>query len=328
MIKISEKIWYIVKPENEDALAYMCPYEETKEGNPTSSVSKMQSTGRSWARISAVTNYKKLEGGASWEYEKDAEGKRIVESITPAKEGKEVVAENTPTHGFYIGDSVSRWSTDNKLFRVKDPRGFTVEVPTGNIATLLHHTTVANGVVQEECVWGREGNSHILLPVNSEPYLLTLDQMDTLENKLIPLKQLKVGDWVKFFEDDSEYYYAGKMRGTWSVRGESRPSAYYSYGQNREKTYLQPVETKDDKWTELFLYKYSWSKESDKWGSSSPSKPKIVQVVKNEKMEVTVDTINICCPERVKNKSGLNDGSWHYVTGTLIGIEFKETMND
>ena len=324
MIKISEKLWYIVKPENEDALAYMCPYEETKEGNPTSGVSKMQSTGRSWARISAVTNYKKLEVGDEWEYEKDVDGKRIVESVTPAKEGKEVVVENTPTQGFYIGDSVSRWSTDNKLFRVKDPRGFTVEVPTGNIATLLHHTTVVNGVVQEECVWGREGNSHILLPVNSEPYMLTLDQMDTLENKLIPLKQLKVGDWVKFFDDEIEYYYAGKVRGTWNLQGQRHASSYYSYRQNREKTYSQIVETKDDKWTDLFLYKYSWSKEGSKWYNRSPSKPKIVQVIKNEKMEVTVDTIDICCPERVENKSGLHDGSWHYVTGTLVGIEFKE----
>ncbi len=324
MIKIGEKLWYIVKPENEDALAYMCPYEETKEGNPTSSVSKMQSTGRSWARIGAVTNYKKLEGGASWEYERDVDGKPIVESVTPAKEGKEGVVENTPTHGFYIGDSVSRWSTDNKLFRVKDPRGFTVEVPTGNIATLLHHTTVVNGVVQEECVWGREGNSHILLPVNSEPYLVTLDQMDTLENKLIPLKQLKVGDWVKFFEDEIKYYYAGKVRGTWNVQGQSRPSSYYSYGQSREKTYSQVVETKDDKWTDLFLYKYSWSRDEDKYAVSFSSKPKIVQVVKNEKIGITAENINPACPERVKNKSGLNDGSWHYVDGTLVGIEFKE----
>ena len=30
MIKIGEKLWYIVKPENEDALAYMCP-EDIKQ---------------------------------------------------------------------------------------------------------------------------------------------------------------------------------------------------------------------------------------------------------------------------------------------------------
>ncbi|MGL4583648.1 MAG: hypothetical protein ACRCVU_11790 [Flavobacterium sp.] len=323
MIKISDKIWYVIKPEHEDNLAYMCGYEETKEGNPTSSVSKMQSTGRGWARIGAVTNYKELEGGKSWEYEKDVKGKLIVASVTPAKEGTESIADNIPTTGFSIGDSVSRWSTDNKLFRVKDPRGFTVEVPTGNIATLLHHTTVVKGIVQEECVWGREGNSHILLPVNSEPYLITLDQMDTLDNKLISIKDLKVGDWVKFFNDDNEYYYAGKMRGTWSLRG-TRQNYSYPYYSKTQDICSESVEVKDDKWTELFLYKYSWSKDGDKWATSSSSKPKIVQVLRNEKMEIEAKNISIYCPERVKNKSGLNDGDWHYVQGELVSIEFKE----
>lgn len=322
MIKISNKIWYVVKPDHEDNLAYMCGYEETKEGNPTSSVSKMQSTGRGWARIGAQTIYKRKEGD-SYTYLYDENNSPIVDYVVPAKAGIESIAENVPTAGFSIGDSVSRWSTDNKLFRVKDPRGFTVEVPTGNIATLLHHTTVVKGIVQEECVWGREGNSHILLPVNSEPYLLTLDQMDTLENKLISIKELKIGDWVKFFNDDKEYYYAGKVRGIWSLRGVNRK---YDYSRcvKATETYTDYVEVKDDKWTDLFLYEYSWSKDRDKWYTSFPSKPKIVQVIKNEKMDIEVKDISMYCPERVKNKSGLNDRSYYYVEGNLTAIEFKE----
>lgn len=317
MIKISDKIWYVIKPEHEDNLAYMCGYEETKEGSPTSSVSKMQSTGRSWARIGAKNIYK-MESGM---YIRDEKNNVIIEGVEPAKEGVESIVENIPTTGFSIGDSVSRWSTDNKLFRVKDPRGFTVEVPTGNIATLLHHTTVVKGIVDEACVWGREGNSHILLPVNSEPYLITLDQMDTLENKLISIKELKVGDWVKFFNDDNEYYYTGKMRGTWNLRGTRRDYSYYS---RKPDTYSEEIVVKDDKWTELFLYKYPWSKDGDKWATSSPSKPKIVQVIRNEKMSIESKNISIYCPERVKNKSGLNNGDWQYVQGELVSIEFKE----
>lgn len=320
MIKISDKIWYVIKPEHEDNLAYMCGYEETKEGNPTSSVSKMQSTGRSWARVGAKNIYK-MESGM---YVRDENNNVILEGIEPAKEGMEAIVENIPTAGFSIGDSVSRWSTDNKLFRVLDPRGFCVEVPTGNIATLLHHTTVVKGIVDEPCVWGREGNSHILLPVNSEPYLITLDQMDTLENKLVAIKDLKVGDWVKFFNDNNEYYYAGKMRGTWSLQGASRDYSYYSYGRDRKQIYSEEVLVKDDKWTDLFLYKYSWSKPGDKFATSTPSKPKIVQVLKNEKMSISHKDISIYCPERVQNKSGLNNGNWYYVKGELVSIEFKE----
>lgn len=318
MIKISDKLWYVIKPQHEDNLAYMCPYDETKEGNPTSAVSKMQDTGRSWARIGAQKVYKRTDSG---DYVRDENRNPIVDYIEPAKEGFEAVVDNSPIEGFYVGSSVSRWSTSNKLFRVKDPRGFTVEIPTDNLATLLHHTTVVNGVVQECCVWGREGNSHILLPINSEPYLITLDQMDTLENKLISIKDLKVGDWVKFFNDDNEYYYAGKMKGTWNLRGKSRPSSYYSYGRQEQTTYSESVEVKDDKWTNLFLYKYSWSKPGDKFASSTISKPRIVQVLRNEKIEITHKNIGIYCPERVENRSGLSD--WYYVEAQLIGVEFK-----
>jgi hypothetical protein len=318
MIKISEKLWYVIKSQHEENLAYMCPYDETKEGNATSGVSKMQATGRSWARIGAQKVYKRTDSG---DYVRDENRNPIVDYIEPAKEGFEAVVDNSPLEGFYVGCSVSRWSTSNKLFRVKDPRGFTVEIPTDNLATLLHHTTVVNGVVQEACVWGREGNSHILLPINSEPYLITLDQMDTLENKLISMKDIKPGDWVKFFNDDNEYYYAGKMRGNWRLRGKSRPSSYYSYGRQEQTTYSEYVEVKDDKWTDVFLYKYSWAKDGDKYATSLPSKPKIVQVLRNEKFEVAHENIGIYCPQRVENKSGLSD--WYYVEAQLIGVEFK-----
>lgn len=317
MIKIHNKLWYVVKPEHEDNLAYMCQAEFTKEGEPSASLKKMQVTGRSWARVNAQTVYKKKEGD-NYTYLYDENNRPVVDYVVPAKEGVESFTDNIPTTGFYIGDSVSRWSTDNKLFRVKDPRGFTVEVPTGNVATLLHHTTVVNGVVQEECVWGREGNSHILLPVNSEPYLLTLDQMDTLENKLISIKDLKVGDLVKMFDDDKEYYYAGKMRSTWSLRGEIRK--YHSYSKQTE--YTEPLEVRDDKWEHVFLYKYTH--DAGKWYVSTPNKPKIVQVIRNEKREVETKALSHWCPERVKNKSGMNDGSFYYVRAELVGIEFKE----
>lgn len=320
MIKIHDKIWYVKKPNHEDGLAYMAPYEETKDGSPTSSVAKMQSTGRSWATVREQTVYKKKEG-ATWEYVYDENNRPIIDRIEPAKEGEEAIVENLPTTGFYVGCSVSRWSTSNKLFRVQDPRGFTVEIPTDNLATLLHHTTVVKGVVQDLCVWGREGNSHILLPVNSEPYLLTLDQMDTLENKLVSKTELKPGDWVKMFNDEKEYYYAGKVKGTWNVIGETRNHSY-QHGSPRKSVYSQPVEVEDDKWSDLFLHKYTYGN-TNKWHVETPSKPKIVEVVKNEQMFLTLDQYSWYCPERVKNKSGLNDHSWHYVKGELVAVEFK-----
>jgi hypothetical protein len=235
-----------------------------------------------------------------------------------------VTIENTPTKGFYIGDSVSRWSTSNKLFRVTDPRGFMVEVPTGNISILLHHTTVINGVVQSECVWGREGNNHILLPVNSEPYLLTLDQMDTLENKLISVKDLKVGDWVKMFEDPTEYYYAGKLKGSWKLRGFTT-SGYWERdrGTTTYSEWTDPIQ--DEKWVDAFLSKNTYS-EKTTWSVQTFSKPKIVEVVKHEPMQLCVKDYSWWCPQRVENKTNLYD-RWRHIERELVDVQEKQNSS-
>lgn len=306
MIKIHDKLWYVVKPEDSDNLAYMCQYELSKDGEPLSNVSRMQETGRNWAK-------KMLH---IWNDEKT----KVVDRI--CVEGEEFTVDNTPTSGFYIGSSVSRWSTSNKLFRVKDPRGFQVEVPTDNIATLLHHTTVTNGVVQEPCVWGREGNNHILLPVNSEPYLITLDQMDTLENKLIPVKDLKIGDWVRFFaEPEQEYYYLGKIKATWKVRGYWYEGGGYWNRSERKKHYTEWEEVVDTKWVSVFLHKYSWSKDDDKWCTDTTTKPKITEVLRNQPMDVAVENISMYRPQRVLNQS---QHAHHYgVEAVLSSYEVK-----
>ena len=317
MIKISKKLWCVKGVDREDNLSYMCPYDESKEGEPLANVAKMQATGRQWARVGERFSYKKNEKGV---YIRDEKGNLTVESRIPAREGEEVIANNSPLEGFYVGSSVARWSTSNKLFRVKDPRGFTVEIPTDNLATLLHHTTVVKGFVQEACVWGREGNNHILLPVNSEPYLETLDQMDTLANKLISVKDLKVGDWVKFFEDDTEYYYAGKLKGTWKIRGYSWPSYW-----DHDKTirYSGWVEVQDEKWTDVFLRKYRWQSDESKYGVEHPSKPKIVEIIKHEPLTIDTKLVGWYCPQRVSNKTNWSD-HWQSFESELVSIEEKK----
>lgn len=327
MIKISDKIFVVKGVDREDDLSYMSPYELNKDGQPLANIAKMQATGRSWASVGLKPVYKLKEGATtSYDYERDENGRVIVDHTIPARKGEEFIADNTPTEGFYVGSSVSRWSTSNKLFRVKDPRGFTVEIPTDNLATLLHHTTVVKGVVQEECVWGREGNNHILLPVNSEPYLLTLDQMDTLSNKLISVKDLKVGDWVKMFEDDNEYYYAGKLKGTWKIRGYSYETSwnFNSYGDKKNTQYSEWQEVQDDKWVEVFLQKATHYKDNTVYYRVETfSKPKIVEVIEHEPLEIAVEDYNWYCPSRVENRTKLYD-HWRHLERELVSVEQKK----
>lgn len=317
MIKISEKIWFVKGVDREDDLAYMCPYQESKEGEPLANIVKMQQTGRSWASIGPQTVWKRDERGSTIY---DENKRPVVDYVKPARKGEEGFADNTPTKGFYVGSSASRWSTSNKLFRVKDPRGFTVEIPTDNLATLLHHTTVINGVVQEECVWGREGNNHILLPVNSEPYLTTLDQMDTLENKLISIKDLKIADWVKFFDNEYEYYYLGKVKATWNVRGYNYSYSGW-YGRGRELVYGEWVEVVDDKWVDMFLRPW-YSNGELRYSVETPSKPKIVEIVKHEPISPTIDQISWYAPDRITNKSKVYE-QYQAAERKLISFQIK-----
>lgn len=304
MINIAKQLFVVKGVDREDELAYMSPYAEGKDGQPLANIAKMQATGRSWASVGPQNVYKlKPDAKTSYDYERDEQGRIIVDHVIPARKGEEFIYDNTPLIGFYVGSSVARWSTSNKLFRVKDPRNFTVEIPTDNLATLLHHTTVVNGVVQEECVWGREGNNHILLPINSEPYLITLDQMDTLANKLISIKDIKAGDWVKFFEDEYEYYYFGKVKATWNVRGYNYSYGYSPYGgRSRETTYGEWVEVVDDKWVDLFLHPWYPNGEL-RYSVETPSKPKIVEIVKHEPINPTIEQISWYAPDRITNRS-------------------------
>lgn len=262
----------------------------------------------------------------SWDYEKDELGRNIVVR-NELLYGEEFTVDNIPTKGFYVGNSVARWSTSNKLFRVKDPRGFTVEIPTDNLATLLHHCTVVNGVVQNECVWGREGNNHILLPVNSEPYLDTLDKMDTLANKLITMKDIKIGDWVKFFNDDTEYYYLGKIKTTWKLRGYSYEIEWRWGGGDRiNERYSEWVEVGDDKLEDCLLYKNKYSSDKTEWSVSSTKKPKIVEVLRNEPLQVTTENLSLYAPQRVRNKSGITYDHWRSIETSLVSFKVKGLM--
>lgn len=324
MIKIYDRIWTIQGASREDGLSYMCQYEEDSEGTPKSNIEKMQTTGRNWARCREHKVYKKRSDATQdWHYEYDENGNPIVLYVQPAQEGSEAIYENKPTVGFYIGDSVERWSTSNKLFRVTDPRGFTVEVSTGNISTLLHHCSVINGVVQEECLWGRDGSNHVLLPVNSKPYLETLKKMDQLEN-VIPFKDLKPGDWVRMFEDGREYCYMGRIKMKW----EATFSKHASYPGGARTWYtgpssvpstanlpdLPPQEFEDTKWRHAFVWSYKHQK--DVFYIETPSKSKVVEVKRHEEKDWSkeIDKIN----------HGMSNPPWHsgYYTNTKL-ISYK-----
>ena len=116
------------------------------------------------------------------------------------------VLANESRTGFEIARSVRRsgWrGGSNVLWRIQDPRGFEIEITSENFASMIDCTTMINGVIQEECVWGREGSVNVLLPTNSEPYKEATKQT-TLVNNKVSLREVKIGDHVTLIDKSNK----------------------------------------------------------------------------------------------------------------------------
>lgn len=237
--KLPQKLWFIQERngdrpnDNENLgnanLAYLTYLEFGKDGNVNSQTKKRLQSGASWA-LDYLDYYK-------------------IDDYLPYG----LTFDNEPTVGFYIGDSVSRWTTQNKLFRVLDPRGFTIELSTGNIATLLHYTTVTNGYVQEPCVYCYEAGKHFLLPVNSELYSEVSQEIADYQSakaNVISPKKLVAGQMYENLNGEFGYY-LGCFNITWSVEVWRNISGY-SYHRHLPKSFSH-IETIDDPKIHLFV---------------------------------------------------------------------------
>lgn len=114
--------------------------------------------------------------------------------------------KNEPLDGYRIVDSVSRWSTSNKWFRVIDPRGFQLEISADNVVKILSNSTVINGEIQGYCIWARDGGTNVLVPVGSPEYV------EAHENTVRSTQTAKAnsGDFIKT-QNGEEYRYLGEM---------------------------------------------------------------------------------------------------------------------
>lgn len=299
MIKIHKRLWTVTttSKHKEPGLAYM-----TYADKEDAAFEKRQSTGRGWAKG----------------YPRDKD-----------RTGEENFHDNTPVKGFEVIGCVSRWSTSNKLFQIRDPRGFVVEIPSGNLGTLLQMTTVVNGVIEEECVWGREGNNHILLPVGSEPYNQSLADTQTA-NEMVTLAKLEPGDVVRMsVGDTTEWVYFGRVKLTWKykLRQKKRAKDYNWYNQWEKQSptdeVVKEVDAKDHKWD--FLFK--------KIGSDGhfilKSSGKCVKTgVKSKALRPT--KVDVWMPDRVCSKNNLyrvygyhGQGEGQYSETEVIDIEWR-----
>ncbi|WYV99770.1 hypothetical protein Roomu2_00090 [Pseudomonas phage vB_PpuM-Roomu-2] len=205
MIKIESQIWSVVN-QNRRPLAYMCQVTQKKDGTPDSATQKKMETGRKWARNPKYQPMHYVDG----EWVKNG-------PVVPANEGIEAFHDNVPMKGFIVAGEAGRWTTEATYIEIIDPRGFKVQVPVGNLTTLMRSCDIIKGVIQEECVWGRE-DQHILLPVHSKEYKDAVGQIERVEEAL-KLKDLVPGDWVKlhqYGEEGLEKQFLGMVKLEWT----------------------------------------------------------------------------------------------------------------
>lgn len=111
--------------------------------------------------------------------------------------------DNKPTHGFKVVDTVSRYSTSNKFFRIEDPRGFELEIDTNNLLDLIEHHTIVQGTIMEPLVWARFGGINYLISTNSEEYK---------HYKNGPVRVgLNAGDWFMNKAGNVLYRFEGRL---------------------------------------------------------------------------------------------------------------------
>lgn len=132
-----------------------------------------------------------------------------------------IVIDNTPTTGFKIVETVERYSTSNKLFRIRDPRGFELEISAENLFDVITNYTIVKGEIIEPLVWAREKGNNYLISSNSAWYVE--EQKPKIEVKQVP------GMYFKNKPGNVIYRYEGLFFGNSITKQENGQRKLYSW---------------------------------------------------------------------------------------------------
>ena len=106
------------------------------------------------------------------------------------------VIKNIPLSGFKFTSSIrnSGYGGHDK-WRIEDPRGFELEITSGNLAQLMSVGIIDRGEINDQCVWGRQGANNILLSTSTDEYKEAVKNT-TVFNTSASWTNVKLGDTV------------------------------------------------------------------------------------------------------------------------------------
>jgi hypothetical protein len=156
-----------------------------------------------------------------------------------------IIVDNTPMIGFRISRSLRRlgWHNQNTVIRIEDPRGFDIDITIANMIMLTDNNLLENGEILRECVWGRDGNVNVLLPVNSSPYMQAV--ANTARNGThVNVRTVQAGDHV-ILKNGKTGRYMGSLYGIeWHIQtnGYRKPQTVTLSRRDKKFHYIRTVE--------------------------------------------------------------------------------------
>ena len=189
--KLPKKLWYVKNAvgkfkdiSESDKGRVDLSYLTHADDQSKEAFSKRQTTGKRWAA-----------------------GREKINDNWESVSGEEFFTDNVPIFGFEFKEEMgTRWSTESKYFRVKDPRGFVVEIGVGNMIKLIHNTTIEDRIVQDKCVWVWQRTKHILVPVSSALFSEVQESQRIRNKTKIKAKDMSFGDVVASINSSDKVY--------------------------------------------------------------------------------------------------------------------------
>lgn len=152
--------------------------------------------------------------------------------------------KNELLSGFKLSNSNRRWTTQNVVWRVIDPRGFEIEISSENLMTLMSDTAIIRGEILGRLIYGRTTGSNVLLHENSEEYTDAV-KMTEVVSSVISIRDIKPGYEVSL-HNGMELQYFGYYH-TISCTASKTPAG--DTGHEKDIIYIS------DKKTHVFLDK-------------------------------------------------------------------------
>lgn len=145
---------------------------------------------------------------------------------------------NQTLAGFKIAGTETRgggWNSSGRsVFDVQDPRGFILQINSGNLIEIINQCEIKNGVIQNPCLWSWEGQSLILVPEGTDLYKEGFESF-RLKSKKISAKNINPGDMVTLQNGTQGMWLGGQY-----VTNETEYNYYVPYDKRHTKDYDYP----------------------------------------------------------------------------------------